>query len=272
MSHFWIAKGIWLWVAVVGVLVASILLIAVLLHLPPRFRRPLMSAIVFISGLFYAVEFFWPTHPVTKPNGTVAQENFLTPYIPAVIAPLAQILAALILGLGLLSLLRIHGANVLRRRPGWVNSLALLLSAVVMMVVGLWSTASTGEHPVVDQIYNHLFQGVYQNMDAAMFSMIAFFILSAAYRAFRIRSIEASILMASALIVLMGLSFGVLVTSFVPAEGFAVNFRMETWSNWVLSVLSLPALRAIDFGVGLGMLATGLRIWLGIERGALFAD
>jgi hypothetical protein len=84
--------------------------------------------------------------------------------------------------------------------------------------------------------------------------------------------VESSILMLSALVVLLGLSFGVLLTDKIPAEGMAANFRMETWSQWVLTVLSLPALRAIDFGVGLGALAMGLRIWLGIERGALFAD
>jgi len=105
-----------------------------------------------------------------------------------------------------------------------------------------------------------------------MFSLIAFFILSAAYRAFRIRSIEGSILMASALIVLLGLSFGVIITQWIPATGLAANLRIETWSSWVLGVVSLPALRAIDFGVGLGALAMGLRIWLGIERGALFGE
>ena len=39
---------------------------------------------------------------------------------------------------------------------------------------------------------------------------------------------------------------------------------MEQWSSWLLGVLSIPALRAIDFGVGLGALAMGLRVWLGI--------
>lgn len=267
-----VARGVWLWVAVAVVALVSVGIITFLLRMPPRFRRPLITGIVFLSGLFYVLEFFLPTQAVTKPNGVVARENFLTPWIPTVINPLAQILAALLLGLGSYSLFRIHATNVARQRTGWVNSLALLVAGATMIVFGFWSLANQSHPAWVDQVYSSLFDGLYQNMDAAMFSLIAFFILSAAYRAFRIRSIESSILMAAALVVLLGLSFGTLFTSAVPAEGLAANFRIETWSSWILSVISIPALRAIDFGIGLGLLAMGLRIWLGIERGALFAD
>jgi hypothetical protein len=267
-----ILKGPAIYGALVGVLVASVLLMFVLSKLPPRFRRTLITFMVFISGLFYVAEFFLPTRSVTKPNGSVVQENLLTPIIPDVITPLASIIAALLLGLGLYSLARIHGNNVIRRRPGWINSLALIISALVMLFFGIWSQAMTNHPKWTETVHEHLFSGLYQNMTAAMFSIISFFILSASYRAFRIRNIESSILMLSALVVLLGLSFGVLITSSLPSEGLLANLRMETWSSWILSVLSLPALRAIDFGVGLGALAMGLRIWLGIERGALFAD
>jgi hypothetical protein len=267
-----IIKGPAIFGALAGVLIASGFIIAALSKLPPRYRRTLIAGLVFLSGLFYVAEFFLPTHAVTKPNGSVVQQNFLTPIIPDVITPLASTLASFLLGLGLFSLARIHGNNVLRRREGWINSFALIVSALVMIVVGMWAQA-TEKHPEwVTITHDHLFSGIYQNMTSAMFSIISFFILSASYRAFRIRNVESSILMLSALVVLLGLSFGVLLTDKIPTTGMAVNFRMETWSQWVLTVLSLPALRAIDFGVGLGALAMGLRIWLGIERGALFAD
>lgn len=271
------ARGGWLWLAVAIVLVGTVVIIAALTRLAPRYRRPLLSVIVFASGLFYALEFFLPTRAITNPNGTVTQENFigsvsLTKLIPEVISPFSQILGALVLGLGLFSLARIHSNNVARAHPGWINSLALLLAAAAMLTIGLWSKANTGSHPGIDRAFSYLFDGLQQNMDAAMFSLISFFILSAAYRAFRIRSLEASILMGAALIVLLGLSFGVILTGWVPDRGLTANLRVETWSSWLLTVVSSPALRAIDFGIGIGGLAMGLRIWLGIERGALFGD
>lgn len=259
-----------LWVAAAGVALASALILFALTRLQPGHRRRLLVAVVFLGGLFYALEFFLPTHANATESG--ARGNFLTPLIPAVISPLADTLAAFILGLGLFSLVKIHMANITRRRPGYYNSVALLVSAVTMLVVGLWDSSSENAPAAVKSSYEYLFNGLYQNMDSAMFSLIAFFILSAAYRAFRIRSVEASILMGSALIVLLGLSFGVILTMKVPDTGLAANFRIETWSSWVLSVITIPALRAIDLGVGLGMLAMGLRLWLGIERGALFGD
>lgn len=261
-----------LWGAVVGVMAISTLITAALIQLPPRFRRPLLVTIVFLSGLYYAVEFFWPTHKTVLPNGAISYQNPLTHYTPDVLAPMSDIVAAFMLGLGLLSLMHIHSANVIKRRPGYYNSVALIVSAITMVVIGLCAKGPASPKPAMVQTYSYLFDGLYQNLDAAMFSLIAFFILSAAYRAFRIRSVEATILMASALIVLLGLSFGVVITQSIPTEGFAANFRIETWSNWILGVISLPALRAIDFGIGLGGLAMGLRIWLGIERGALFGE
>lgn len=105
-------------------------------------------------------------------------------------------------------------------------------------------------------------------MDAAMFSLIGFFILSAAYRAFRIRSIEASILMATALIVLlMFVPIALMLTDGLNPDTFAGNFRIDSIGSWLLSTINVPAIRAIDLGLGLGLLAMGLRIMLGLEKG-----
>jgi hypothetical protein len=105
-------------------------------------------------------------------------------------------------------------------------------------------------------------------MDAAMFSLIGFFILSAAYRAFRVRSIEASILMATALVVLlMFVPIALMLTSGLNPDSFAGNFRIDSIGSWLLSTINVPAIRAIDLGLGLGLLAMGLRIMLGLEKG-----
>ena len=49
------------------------------------------------------------------------------------------------------------------------------------------------------ECFKFLFSGGLTNLGSATFSMIAFYIASAAYRAFRIRSLEATLLMIAAL-------------------------------------------------------------------------
>ena len=113
---------------------------------------------------------------------------------------------------------------------------------------------------------------VLNSFDAAMFAILAFFITSAAYRAFRIRSLEATILMVAALLVMLGqVPIGQYITSGLPDKGsFLSVLRLDSISNFLLRSVNAPALRAVGFGLGLGELAIGLRIWLSLERGAYF--
>jgi hypothetical protein len=132
----------------------------------------------------------------------------------------------------------------------------------------------------VTQAYNVMFLGLWQNLGATMFSLLAFYIASAAYRAFRIRSAEALVLMVTAMILMLGqVPIGMALTSWIPHEGhlrfFGTPydaFRIENFSRWVLMRVNNPVQRAIDFGIGLGALAMGLRIWLSLERGTYFGQ
>lgn len=118
------------------------------------------------------------------------------------------------------------------------------------------------------QLFSIAFFDMYQPLETGMFSLIAFFILSAAFRAFRIRSVEATILMATALVVLLSfVPLSLALTSGIDANSFAGNFRLDSIGNWLLGTLSAPAIRGIDLGLGLGVLAMAIRIMLGLERG-----
>jgi hypothetical protein len=93
-------------------------------------------------------------------------------------------------------------------------------------------------------------------MASTMFSLLAFYIASAAYKAFRARSLEATVLLLAAIIVMLAQ---------VPI-GMAISRWIPQISDWILNVPNMAAKRGIALGVGLGMTATSLKIMLGIER------
>ena len=258
-----------------------------LMQAPPQTRRPLVSAAIFLSGLYYVLLYLIPAPVDAKPgdlptNAVESAGFFLKDGLGAVVA-ITNVVAGFLGGLGIYSLLRIHGVRLARRTRDWGFSLVLLVSLVLMFVFGLfdWLSRQGAAGAKLDNPQNwgfvqygrdFLFEGLLQQMDAAMFSLIAFYILSAAYRAFRIRSIEATILLGTALIVilsLMGLVQGAVdggIAKTFGSDSFANNFGLKSVADFLSSTFQSPAIRGVQFGVGLGTLAMGLRIWLSLER------
>lgn len=107
------------------------------------------------------------------------------------------------------------------------------------------------------QFFNHIMIPI----QATMFSLLAFFIASAAYRAFRARSVLATVLLVAALVLMLRL---------IPMGPLTVF--LSDLSSWILLTPNLAAKRAILIGVGLGMVATALKVVLGIERNYLGRD
>ena len=109
---------------------------------------------------------------------------------------------------------------------------------------------------------------MYSPMQGTMFSLLAFFIASAAFRAFRIRTVEAGLLAIAALIVMLGrVPIGNLVTGWLPEP-----IRLQSVQEWIMNVPQNAAKRAILIGAALGVMATGLRVILGIERSYLSGE
>jgi hypothetical protein len=241
--------------AVAGCVVACVIAVVILQALPGKARKAVIAAVTFVAGLFYALEFFLPAN--------AQDENILTFAVPTV-GNVTNVLGGMTLGLGVLSLIRIHGSNVVKVKSGWENSMLLLVSMVVMAVAGIWYGQTL--------FYRSLFRDVLNSFDAAMFAVLAFFIVSAAYRAFRIKSAEATLLMVAALVVMLGqIPIGQYLTHWLPVKGSYLSLlRLDNISNWLLSTVNAPAQRAIGFGLGIGGLAIALRIWLSLERGAYF--
>lgn len=100
--------------------------------------------------------------------------------------------------------------------------------------------------------YDHIFSPC----NSTMFALLAFFIASAAFRAFRARNTEAALLLGSAIIVLLGRA----------PIGSLINENLPYITNWIIDVPNNAGRRAIIMGAALGAIVTGLRVLLGMER------
>lgn len=103
--------------------------------------------------------------------------------------------------------------------------------------------------------YNFLNKGVFVPLGAAMFSLLGFYIAAAAYRAFRVRSLEASLMMIAAVLVVCG----------------QTSFTLMLWDgfspirNWLLQVPNSAAFRGIAIGAGVAGLVLAFRMWFSVE-------
>jgi hypothetical protein len=97
-------------------------------------------------------------------------------------------------------------------------------------------------------------------LEATVMALLGFYITYAAYRAFRIRSLEATVMMLSAAVVLLGSdSFG----------GWLTGGQLTTWADFDNRILNSGMQRGLLLGIGVATIAACLRMMLGLERGVL---
>ena len=181
-----------------------------------------------------------------------------------IIGPFALVLATV-------TLIQTHTARIRRRTEHWQYSFVVFAGLIIMVLIGIFFTPQ-------NSVFEWLYNNVQLPMDATMFSLLAFFIASAAYRAFRARTFEASLLLITALIVMMGnVPVGDLIWNtmlvWIPWEGEVWIPWWENgaswWREWILDNPNLSARRGIILGVSLGVISQSIRIILGIERSYL---
>jgi hypothetical protein len=172
------------------------------------------------------------------------------------------IIGVFAMALGLWSLARVSLDKVRRRQENWPYAIVTLAGLAAMILFSLIGWAQGGiENALSGYMWTHFFDHVMVPIQATMFSLLAFFIASAAYRAFRARSMLASLLLVAAMVVMLRVVYlGPLSPPINQAAG------------WIINVPNLAAKRAILIGVGLGIVATALKVILGIERTYLGRD
>ncbi len=256
-------------------------------------KREVPIAITFISGVLLVIAFFIPHEPFGS-----LEQRFNDWYI---------IVSGFALILGIDSLLLHHWNKVSRRSKDWFHSLSLIIAFFVTLIWGFYSGIKTGHFLSAQSTFRQYFyMYVFVPLQATMFSLLAFFIASAAYRAFRADRFEAALLLFSAGIVMLGrVPLGNAVAPYMVGLVFLIfayllysDGRKEVdptrrylkiggavlsliliypvgWfflhytaqtAGWIMNIPQLAAKRGIFVGIALGGIAMSLRIILGIEK------
>jgi hypothetical protein len=211
-------------------------------------KRYIPLAITFIMGIIMVIATYFLVPGTPERQAT----TLLTGAVDVIVATAGVI--------GLVVLLRHHGVNVSRRGRYWKYSVITIIGAVLYLIVGIYGVATTERYLMVASepvawVYNE----IYAHMDATIFSLLAFFIASAAYRAFRLRSLEASILLFVGALMLLGRA----PIGGVVWEGF------PNIATWLLNVPNTAGTRAITIGIAIGAILLAIRQLMGVERGYL---
>lgn len=211
-------------------------------------KRNFPLLLVFVFGIFGIIPFIIP-HPIVQNTDEFLRNDLM------------RILTAFALVLGLGSLLKVHFEKIQRKLANWQYSWILIITFTITAIIGLFGGVSgTGILPTRIGSFSYDIWTIYWHTDvplgATMFALLSFFMASASYRAFRARSTEATLLLTAAFIVMLG----------VLPLGNSISRHLPSFAQWIMDVPNVAAQRGILLGVALGMLATALKILLGIER------
>jgi len=169
----------------------------------------------------------------------------------------ASFLAAIALLLGVLNLLAVHLERSLSRRN--VYSGILVLSMLVVFLLAVTDSKAVG---LTQNGVASAFNWVQAPLEAALASMLAFFLLVAGYRLLqRRRTIWSLLFLFTAAFML--LSNALIIAGFVPAQVVELIDQVRGVIN---EIVVTAGMRGILIGVALGTIMISIRILLGLER------
>lgn len=191
-----------------------------------------------------------------------------------------DILAAIAFVLGGGNLMKVHLRKVSDRAAGWAYSIVCLAAFLTTLFVGLgkfythppvkfpdagrWS----GNYSEIGSPFWWLYEYGFKPLTATMFAMLAFYVASAAFRAFRAKNIEAILLLGTAFVILVGrTAAGPILTGWFPAPIAFLN--TENLTADLMNVFNQAGQRAIMIGIALGTASVSLKILLGVDRSYL---
>ena len=177
-----------------------------------------------------------------------------------------DIIAAFAVFLGALNLLKLQFLKVLKQQSGWQYSAIAILSFFFAFVIGFFvrgayfvgeevyfsqraaeqAVISLGTSEVVvpvdwgahvqtdGSLFQWMFKYIFSPLSATMFALLAFFVASASFRAFRARNFEASLLLVAGIIIMLGrVPIGSLISSWTIMYilAFSVGIGINSYAK-----------------------------------------
>ncbi len=213
-------------------------------------RREVPVLITGIVGVVFVVQYFIPHFPFSK------MADWFSDWF--------SIIAACAIWMGVLNLFKLSLQSIYERKADWWYSVIVVVCIILMAVVGFAAGQNYGDAKSGSAFF-WLYANVYTPLSSTMYAMLAFFVASASYRAFRARNLEATLLLAAAFFVMLGrVPIGDVLSGFLPEQ-----LRLSQLATWIMNFPNTAGQRAILIGISLGIVSSSLRIILGIERSHL---
>jgi hypothetical protein len=206
-------------------------------------RIEIPIALTIIATLLQVLPYYFDIPPLRDAAGTASNAVLL--------------IVACATFVGVISILQVHGKRVQRRVEGWYFSVLVFVFVIIMVLTGL-PLAEFGLGSS-NPIFNWVFTNIQTPLGGTMYSILAFFITSAAVRAFKARNIEAAIVLVSGTLMVMGNA---------PLFTNALPIFIDI-SLWIRNVPNMATMRGVMIGAALGAIALAVRTLMGIERGYL---
>ncbi len=203
-----------------------------------------------------------------------------------------DLLAAVAFVLGGGNLLKQHLRKVSDQSEGWGYSIITILAFAITLILGLFMIgvhpnaqfpdyAWSGDYIAEGGGFSWMYEYTVKPLTSMMFAMLAFYIASAAFRAFRAKNTEAMLLLATAFVVLLGRTYlAMFLTGWVDSmplgdnwfAQFVQGLRLDRLSDTIMNIFNLAGNRAIMIGIALGIVSTSLKVLLGVDRSYLGSD
>jgi len=215
-----------------------------------KFRAPVSVAVAVGVGIIVLLGYFFGTNV----DGEITLLGILRSYF----LQGAVVVAGVALLVGVYNLTATHAKNI-RRGDGSIYSFTTVLALLITLLVGTYDLVMTylQDEPGL-QYTLWIFKNIQLPIESSLMGLIA---ISLTYAAIRLLSRRLNLTSAVFVVVVLILLIGA-----IPAVAASEFNIITTLRNWILSVPAVGGTRGILLGMAMGIIATGIRILMGIDR------